>query len=57
MAWATNELEELRWRMAAQLRRVGYSDMAEAIKHIHWELIKDPENLTAQQRAPPNFRG
>lgn len=50
VAWATTALDTLRRRMAAQLRRDGHRDAAQAIKHTRWALIKNPENLTAKQR-------
>jgi transposase len=49
--WATKALEDLRRSMAADLRRRGRSGQASTIKGTRWALIKNPEDLSTDQRT------
>jgi transposase len=51
VAWATQALEEVRRSLAAPLRRTGHPDQATTIKHTRWALLKNPPDLTAEQRT------
>ena len=51
VAWTTKALDALRRGLAAQLRRTGHPDQATTIKHTQWALLKNPPNLTSDQRT------
>jgi transposase len=51
VAWATKALDEVRRGLAAQLRRTGHPDQATTIKHTRWALLKNPPDLTGEQRT------
>jgi transposase len=51
VAWATKALDEVRRGLAAQLRRTGRADQATTIKHTRWALLKNPPDLTGEQRT------
>jgi transposase len=51
VAWATKALDEVRRALAAQLRRTGHPDQATTIKHTRWALLKNPPELTGDQRT------
>ena len=51
VAWATKALDEVRRSLAAQLRRTGRPDQATTIKHTRWALLKNPPDLTGDQRT------
>ena len=51
VAWATTALDEVRRSLAAQLRRTGRPDQATTIKHTRWALLKNPPELTGDQRT------
>ena len=51
MAWATKTLDEVRRSLAAQLRRTGRADQAATIKATRWALLKNPPDLTTEQRT------
>ena len=51
MAWATKALDEVRCGLAAQLRRTGRADQATTIKATRWALLKNPPELTGEQRT------
>jgi transposase len=51
VAWATKALDEVRRSLAAQLRRTGHPDQATTIKHTRWALLKNPPDLTGDQRT------
>jgi transposase len=51
VAWATKALDEVRRRLAADLRRTGRADQATTIKHTRWALLKNPPDLTGDQRT------
>jgi transposase len=51
VAWATEALDQVRRAMVARLRAGGYHDQAAALKHTRWALLKNPPNLTGDQRA------
>ncbi|MGH3857972.1 MAG: ISL3 family transposase [Pseudonocardiaceae bacterium] len=51
VAWATKALDEVRRRLAAELRRTGRAEQATTIKHTRWALLKNPPNLTGDQRT------
>jgi hypothetical protein len=51
VAWATKALDALRRGLAAQLRRTGHPDQATTIKHTRWALLKNPPELTGEQRT------
>jgi transposase len=50
VAWATEAVEEVRRRLAAQLRQAGKPDQAAAVKSSRWALMRNPHNQTAGQR-------
>ncbi len=49
--WAGERLDELRRRIAAELRAAGHDDQASALGNGMWALRKKPENLTTGQRT------
>jgi transposase len=49
--WAGERLDELRRRLAAELRAAGNKDQAETLGAGMWALRKKPENLTTGQRT------
>ena len=49
--WAGERLDELRRRLAAELRAAGHEDQAAALGAGMWALRKEPENLTTGQRT------
>jgi transposase len=51
VAWATKALDEVRRALAAQLRRTGHPDQATTIKKTRWALLKNPPELTGEQRT------
>jgi transposase len=51
VAWATKALDEVRRSLAAQLRRTGRADQATTIKKTRWALLKNPPELTGDQRT------
>jgi transposase len=51
VAWATGAVEQVRRRLAAQLRRAGKPDQAAAVKHSRWALIKNPQHQSPEQRG------
>jgi len=51
VAWATEALDQVRRAMVNRLRTAGDHDQATALKHTRWALLKNPPNLTGNQRA------
>jgi transposase len=51
VAWATEALDQVRRAMVNRLRAGGHHDEATALKHTRWALLKNPPNLTGDQRA------
>jgi transposase len=51
VAWATGAVEQVRRRMAAQLRREGKPDQAATVKSSRWALIKNPQHQSPEQRG------
>jgi len=51
VAWATKALDEVRRGLAAQLRRTGRAGQASTIKATRWSLLKNPPDLTGDQRT------
>jgi len=51
VAWATKALDEVRRELTAQLRRTGRADQATTIKKTRWALLKNPPELTGDQRT------
>jgi transposase len=49
--WAGERLDELRRRLAAELRAAGKGDQAAALGAGMWALRKKPQNLTGNQRT------
>lgn len=49
--WATRALDEVRRTVWNELRRSGQKERAQVLKRSRWALWKNPENLTAPQRA------
>jgi transposase len=49
--WAGERLDELRRRLAGELRAAGHEDRAAALGSGMWALRKKPENLTTGQRT------
>jgi transposase len=49
--WAGERLDELRRRLAGELRAAGHGDQAAALGTGMWALRKKPESLTAGQRT------
>ena len=51
VSWATDALDEVRRGLWNDLRRDGKPDQAAELKGTRWALIKNPEDLTCQQRT------
>jgi transposase len=51
VAWATGAVEQVRRRIAAQLRREGKPDQAATVKSSRWALIKNPQHQSPEQRG------
>lgn len=51
VAWATKALETLRRRLAAELRTAGKPGQAATLRHTRWALVKNPEDLSTEQRT------
>jgi transposase len=51
VAWATKALDEVRRGTWNQLRRNGKTSQASSMKGSRWALVKNPEDLTGQQRT------
>jgi transposase len=51
VAWATKALDALRRGLATELRRTGRADQATTIKKTRWALLKNPPELTGDQRT------
>jgi transposase len=49
--WATEALEKLRRRLAAGFRADGRDGKAQTVKGTRWALIKNPEDLSTDQRT------
>ncbi len=49
--WAGEQLDELRRRLAGELRAAGHEDQAATLGSGLWALRKKPENLTGNQRT------
>ena len=49
--WAGERLDELRRRLASELRAAGHEDQAAALGTGMWALRKKPQNLTGNQRT------
>jgi transposase len=51
VAWATEALDQVRRAMVNRLREGGHHDEAAALKGSRWALLKNPPNLTGNQRS------
>ena len=51
VAWATKALDEVRRGLWNELRRTGRTDQAETMKGSRWALVKNPGDLTGDQRT------
>lgn len=51
VAWATKALDEVRRRLAAELRAAGAHEAAAGMKGTRWALLKNPADLTTLQRT------
>ncbi len=51
VAWATKALDEVRRSLAGDLRRAGARDAAAELKGTRWAVIKNPADLTTNQRT------
>jgi len=51
VAWATTALDQVRRGMVAQLRAGGHDDEAAALKGSRWALLRNPPDLTGDQRT------
>jgi transposase len=51
VAWATAALDAVRRGLWNQLRRDGKTDQAKALKGSRWALLKNPPDLTGDQRT------
>lgn len=51
VAWATAALDAVRRGTWNQLRREGKTDQAKALKNSRWALLKNPPDLTGDQRT------
>jgi len=47
--WATNALDKVRREIWNEVRRSGHKTVAAELKGSRWALLKNPENLTANQ--------
>ncbi len=51
VAWATEALDAVRRTMVNRLREGGHTEEAAALKGSRWALLKNPPNLTGDQRS------
>ena len=51
VAWASTALDAVRRGLWSQLRRDGKTDQATALKNSRWALLKNPPDLTSDQRT------
>ena len=51
VAWATKALDNLRRRLAGQLRGQGRPEQAATLKNSRWALLKNPRELTNVQKG------
>jgi transposase len=51
VAWATEALDQVRRQMINRLRATGHDEEAVALKGSRWALLKNPPNLTGDQRS------
>lgn len=51
VAWATKALDEVRRGVWNELRRTGKTDQAATLKGSRWALVKNPDDLTGEQRT------
>lgn len=51
VAWATTAVDEVRRRTVRDLRGAGDSEDAAQVKGTRWAVLKNPENLTTDQRT------
>ena len=51
VAWATKALDTVRRDLWNDLRRTGRGDQAAALKNTRWALVRNPEDLTGDQRT------
>ncbi len=51
VAWATKALDEVRRGLWNELRRTSKPTQARSLKGSRWALVKNPEDLTGQQRS------
>jgi transposase len=51
VAWATKALDQVRRRVAAQLRGDGRHDAAAELKNTRWALLKSPPHQSGAQRT------
>ena len=51
VAWATEALDQVRRAMVNRLRAGGHHEEATALKGSRWALLKNPPNLTGDQRT------
>lgn len=51
VAWASTALDAVRRGLWNQLRRDGRTDQATALKNSRWALLKNPPDLTSDQRT------
>lgn len=49
--WATDALDKVRRGLWNELRRTGRSEQAKTLKGSRWALIRNPDDLSPQQRA------
>jgi len=51
VSWATDALDQVRRGLWNQLRQAGKTDQAAAMKGSRWALVKNPADLTGEQRT------
>lgn len=51
VAWATKALDQVRRQTWNELRRTGRAEQAAALKGSRWALVKNPGDLTGEQRT------
>lgn len=51
VAWATKALDAVRRELWNELRRAGRTEQATALKGSRWALVKNPSDLTGEQRT------
>jgi len=51
VAWATKALDMVRREMWNELRRTGRAEQAATLKGSRWALVKNPSDLTGEQRT------